>query len=117
MWNRNRIVSINVSILLSLVVTAVGLSQPSRAQSSDEAAARAQARFRELDANADALLPGREVEACRCAAYDTNRDGQIPKAEFYVGFMLGAFESQRQGPAAPAQQRPIPTAAGAATPG
>ena len=101
MWNRNRIVGISVSILLCLVVTTVGFSQPAPVQSSDEAAARAQARFRELDVNADALLSGREVEACRCAEYDTDRDGKIPKAEFYLGFMLGAFEGERKTPAAP----------------
>jgi hypothetical protein len=82
---------------MGFVVTLAGMPDGARAQSSDQAAAKAQARFSELDVNRDAVLSSAEFEACRCRQFDTDRNGQITKAEFYLGFMLAAFEAQPQG--------------------
>lgn len=85
-----------------LSAAAVVSPEAIRAQTSDQAAARAQVRFREMDLNADGVLTGREAENCRCRAYDSDGDGQLTKREFYLGFMLAAFENQ-QGKEAVAQ--------------
>jgi len=94
---------------LALLLCGARHAHPALAQGADAAAARAQSRFRELDLNADGVLSGREVESCRCRAYDTDGDGEIMKREFYLGYMLAAFEGQQQGQgarAAPAPAQP-----------
>jgi hypothetical protein len=95
--------SIGLAIYVVMTVGA-GAATPrgAGAQTSDQAATRAQARFRELDTDADGVLVGREAENCRCRSYDTDGDGQLTRREFYLGFMLAAFENQ---PAAEAPRR------------
>ena len=84
-----------VSYAALLSVAAVAFPEAVRAQTSDQAAARAQVRFREMDLNADGVLTGKEAENCRCRAYDSDGNGQLTKREFYLGFMLAAFENQQ----------------------
>ncbi len=86
---------ITLAICVALTFGAAATPHVAQAQTSDEAAARAQARFRELDLDSDGVLAGREVENCRCRSYDTDGDGQLTKREFYLGFMLAAFENQQ----------------------
>jgi hypothetical protein len=102
---------IRLILALTLFVgTTVGLAHPVRAQGSDDAATRAQARFRELDLNSSGWLSGREIEACGCRGFDEDGNGEITKAEFYQGFMLAAYQqTQTQGQATAPQQERAPT--------
>jgi len=97
---------VGVSTLAACLFVTAGRPQATGLQTSSEVAAKAQARLVQLDVNRDNVLSGAELVACSCKEYDTDRDGQVTKAEFYLGFMVAAFEAQ-QPKAAP----PVPAAA------
>jgi hypothetical protein len=88
-----------------------GAPSAADAQGSGFSATELKARFDRLDANASGRLSGRELEACRCRAYDRNGDGEVTREEYYRGEIQVAAESIRRGGGRPSAKNAPSTVA------
>jgi hypothetical protein len=103
-------------ILVVSSLCALNFVDPAPARAQDPSAeARVKTIFRALDLNGSGWLSGRELEACDCRAYDTDRNGEVTWDEFRVGYARAPLFGGNAKSTADAAERasPRPPAAGA----